>query len=737
MRARLTGLTILILLACWTHPHQTNAPPTDLRVAPPIQGEVQLPGGAHARFTYYFNHNALEDCVRVGNSFVALTESGNLLRFDALTLGLTGQAVVSGRASTITLDGRNRVLIGTQEGHILEVDPVALTQKLIAATEGKIVWLSGSQSAGSSDQMVVAVVDNYPEVLPWPGETSKKYDDRSASVEMKQRNPFFVYVHANGKTRSFPLLLGNNFAFPNSFLLDDSGRLWMGTDKGEWGGELSYMDLHSGSVHSISKEISGVLGFLQTADKRLLVYGGMSHMGMNVGYISQIGKHGPEDICHFESMSLFGSVDDKKDPVQKCRGLGNNNATHDNMPRGPIDHIVEDAQCGGYWIVSAHTLYHSDRELTNWTKTVALGGRWEGGRRYSVGNTPTVNRLIAEKSRPDELFAVMGRDGLERVLYGKVERFQFSGELEAGVIDIWKTSIGSLFLDSDYPHAAWRLDGNKWKVSWFFPDRPSSSEYGDWDFAEPFGDDGNGVFAFSGDSALPGERAIVRLDTQGKMLVVDTWNDTSSRFQDSFLSTAEGTLLKISESELQVREGTGWRKVGKVDLPESIMRRRMLIGRRYVSAGESAKAEKYFDAEFGEFLQLTHNTDGTYNLSLAAYEGHAALDSVFDSFADHDGWFLTATARGMFRFRPEDGKRASIPNPNPDEEIKSICRDERGRIWAAGDKLYISSDDGKHWAAVALSMLSKTYTKRVRPNPLDHQGVVLSIFDRGIVFIDW
>ena len=60
---------------------------------------------------------------------------------------------------------------------------------------------------------------------------------------------------------------------------------------------------------------------------------------------------------------------------------------------------------------------------------------------------------------------------------------------------------------------------------------------------------------------------------------------------------------------------------------------------------------------------------------------------VFDAVVDGDGWVLLATAPGLFRLRLEVGQRKPIASPNLSEEIKSVCRDEQGRLWAAGKRL--------------------------------------------------
>jgi hypothetical protein len=735
---RLKVITVISLLSGVAWPEASTDQQPAPRTAPTIQGSVDIRDGRQARFRYYFNHNALKDCVRVGSSLIALTESGNLVRFDAETLAMEEQAIIPGRGTAIAPDS-DRVLIGTENGKIYDVDSASLSLKVVATVQGRVAWLSGDGSGGTQNRRIVAVVDNYPEVLPWPGESFKDYDARSARLERIETRPYFIAVYANGKVQTLPFQLGKNFAIPNSYLLDGSNRLWMGTDKGEWGGECSYMDLRTGKVHAVAGDVSGVLGFLRSTDGRLFAYGGTSHLGMHAGYIAEIKDEHLENTSQFESNDWKQPVPEKAQQIisqlKKAPEAQGQIASPDSRPQGPIDLMIEDSDKGGFWVVSAHTLYRTDSRFSEWRKIVDLGGRWYGGRRYSMGNTPTVNRLIADKSKPDSLLSVMGRDGLERVSNARVEHLPFVGELESSVIEIWKTSIGTVFLADDSGHTAWRVGDDGWQEMRFFPNRRPSDDGADWYEAEPFGDDGDGIVAFSSDNISPGERDIVKLRTLGTTETTESWKNSSSRWDSFFLRTSDGHVLRISGSKLEIRQPSGWIEAGTSKMPDSDERKRELIGRRYVSLAAD-QSEIFSDVELGELDKLTRNSDETYSFAPLSYKQRAAPTGVFDAVADSDGWVLLATAHGLLRLRLEDGHRKPIASPSLGEEIKSICRDGQGRLWAAGRRLYVSSDEGKRWNNVELPMVSDTYTKRVRPNPMA-PGLIVALHDRGVVFLDW
>jgi hypothetical protein len=231
-------------------------------------------------------------------------------------------------------------------------------------------------------------------------------------------------------------------------------------------------------------------------------------------------------------------------------------------------------------------------------------------------------------------------------------------------------------LADDGDHTAWRAAGDGWQQMRWFPNRRPSDEGADWYEAERFGDDGDGIIAFSSDNISPGERDIVKLRMQGTAETTESWKDSSSRWDSAFLRASGGHLLRISGSKMEIRQPSGWLETGESKLPDPDERKRVLVGRRYISLAVADQSEIFLDVELGGLDKLTHNSEGQYVFAPLSYKGRAAPTGVLDAVADDDGSVLLATDHGLFRFRLEDGERKPIASPSLGEEIKSICRDE-------------------------------------------------------------
>jgi len=677
----------------------TTAPPIDGRAGP-------------FRYSYHFDHNALKDCLRISDVLIALTDSGNLLRFDAATLKMTGQEVVRGRGTAVAVGADGHVLVGTLAGRVWKVDPATLAAESLFETPGGVVWL------GSRPGMIVAAVHGDVEPWPWPGETDKHFMARWRRLEIERGKGLSVVVSQDGRRRVLPLERTEIFT-PGSFLLDGQTRLWMGTDKGEWGGEYAELALRSGKIRTVKTDL-GVLGFLRAADGRVLAYGGMSHMWSDNGFIGRVDRGHLENLRQFAKRPEWAAAPPAVAKILRSRSAGE--------PEGPIDFVLEDGYAA-FWVLSANALYHANGDFSQWTKVRDLRGRWVGGRAYSVGSTPTVRSLVAG-ARAAELITVTGLDGLARIGNDKVEPFAFEGEIEAPIIEAWNSPIGTVLVMADSLHAAWRLKDGRWQRLEFCAAHDGMS----WYDAGPLGADSNGIIGFCAEGSAPGMRDLTRVRADGTTEVLRTWKEPNGYLEHWFLEKPGGRLFRSLGGELEEWDGKAWQRAGHFVEPSPSDTKSIFYGRRFVALGQAARGALYLDAQWGELARLADGPEDVEFAPLAGAFAHG-LKNIFDLAPDQDGWVLVAAVKGLFRFRPEGGDIERIPGPKTNEELKSLCRDAQGRLWAAGDGLYVSADEGQHWEAADLPMLGLTYTKRVRANPADARGVVLALYDRGVVFV--
>ena len=684
----------------------------------PVAGMTQVSAELTVRWWYHFDHNALKDARMIGRSLVALTESGNLLRFDADTLQITAQQVVPGRGASISAGPDQSLIAGTEDGRIYSVDPTTLFLKIIYEGRGRVAWV-GYGKAPHVGKAIVAVLDSTPEVLPWPGEPWKEYDVRSDALEKKEVDPLRVLVHGNGKSRYFPFTK-DDFVTPQTFLLD-RGRLWMGVDKGEFGAGYVYMDLRTG-ISRRFKSPWGVLGFLRTSDGRLLSYGGTAHFVIENGFIADISKAKLRFLREFnndeELKALHEATNGAPDAKQK--------QADPNLPTGPIELLIEDGT-SGFFAVSEHIVYHINRNFTDWKKYGCLGGRWIAGRRYSVGNTPTVNQIFTRPGTGN-LVAVMGRDGIVRLMNGNAQHIGTQGQMELPIAEIWPTSIGTVFLTDARLHEGWRLLDQTWQRLKFIPDEQPSGDYALWYSALPLVDD-HGIVVYFEDNSSAGQRGFLKIHNNGKTEILWLW---SLENQPGYVPGE--IFLHAKYRDLRSSNGKDWQHAGLCHIDQDRTRMTMRAGRSYVEFGVVNGAEVFLNAEMGEFVSLAKAGRDCELRPLVTMNG-TAPDGVFDAVQDRDAYVLAATTKGLIRFSLETGERQFLHKPNEEEEFKSLVRDGSGRLWVAGDSLYVSSDEGLHWSAVGLPMLCRTHLKRIRSN--GSSGLMATLYDRGVVFLEW
>ena len=225
-----------------------------------LLGAVRSANGTDV--AYHFDRNAFAATARVGDGpYVALTDSGNLLAFDPATYALLAERVPWSPATCLTV-ANSEVVAGLDDGRIVSVDGPSLQMKRIGAVDGRPTWI-GSRRSGA---LLVAHGFAPEKPFGWG-------DCGLGSLAVEELE--------TGRSLRIPFVA-------TTFLLDSRDRLWLGADKGEWGGRLAVVDLEKWTVRELEDPPAGVYGFVETTEGRVWAYGGTMHMWMHQAFVSSV-----------------------------------------------------------------------------------------------------------------------------------------------------------------------------------------------------------------------------------------------------------------------------------------------------------------------------------------------------------------------------------------------------------------------------------------------------------------
>jgi len=192
-----------------------------------------------AAVAYHFDHNAFAATARAGDgTYVALTDSGNLLAFDSASYALLAERVPRSPATCLAATAAG-VVVGLDDGRIVSIDSPSLQMKRIGAVDGRPAWI-GRRRSGS-----LLVAHGFAPEKPFG------WADRGlASLVVEEME--------TGRFLRIPFVA-------TTFLLDSHDRLWLGADKGEWGGRLAVVDLQKWTLRELDHPPAGVYGLVETA----------------------------------------------------------------------------------------------------------------------------------------------------------------------------------------------------------------------------------------------------------------------------------------------------------------------------------------------------------------------------------------------------------------------------------------------------------------------------------------
>jgi hypothetical protein len=642
-----------------------------------VEGQsVKLPGGLQAHAAYHFNRNALSAACLADGGLLAVTDSGNLLRFDLKDLRLQQELRPDEPVGGVVAAKGVGVLAFGAGGRVSRVDPKSLKLTEFAKLPAAPRWMIGFRDPSGQKDGVLAVV-------------------QSGAGEMEIHR--LGFGQPSSEKYKVPFRLGE----AGAFLLDGKSRLWLGVDAGEWGGWCGSIDLgaKAGKVETPGDAPSNVYGFVELPDGQVWAYGGTMHLGSTSGFITRVDRGKSEELASFGCLGR-----EKADGPPK-------------RPRYPITHVVPDAKGDGLLIFSYSDLFRVDAKLANWQYLGAVELRYRWGRPDAMGAYPALRTILAVGDKPGELICTTARDGLLRIRDGKVTQFVVPGQIGDDRVDTLLPAAGATLLAGE--GGVWRFDAGRWQPVSLFPTEPPSKREG-WYEQSLMLDPERRPVALCRSNTTPGTFALTRL-RDGK---VETLASGASSFSalGGFATPDGGHWCAEREELLRLADGK-WKQAGKA--PD-----KFLWGLRAV--GQS-KPPWVLHCE-GALYRLTPGK-GARETELTAVPLPAGLGVVRDALALDGGQILLACTAGLRLFDEKTGKVSECPFAPPrGSEVRALCKDGRGRTWLAGNGLWLVDAKG---AVHDLGKLNRygTTAHAIGADAADPTGVIVALGGRGVLVV--
>jgi hypothetical protein len=669
----------------------------------PPGGQALLASGRVVEYTIHFDRNSFRDSVRVGDNLIALTSSGTLLRFELPAVRLAAERIGVDEVACLARGEGDSVLAGLSDGRVCRVDPATLALSDAARLPGEPGWVGWLRAFDDRPAGVVAVTRR-TRPLERDGE--------------RWEQPYSV-IHdvASGRTLDLEFVA-------TAILLDGTGRLWLGADRGEWGGRVARADLRQGTVAEIrpprpgevgSTSWEGVYGFIELRDGQVWAFGGTSHFGLNSGSITRVDEAEPRPLLAFRNLP-----DPEREPDP-------------GRPLMPITHVLEEG--GGVLVFSYSDVFRADRGLTSWKKVATLEIRYRWGRPDAMGAYPSVRAVHPPRREGEPYVLATVADGYVLLEGAAARSHALPGQLGASAIDgVRNTLEGTVFLQGDEDDA-WRLVDEGWDVASLAPpvEPDPASDFAGWEKDRGWnetrvlvGPDGT-IFTVSGTGNSPGTRTTARR-IDGKPARIG--RETSSLWPSRSFLTADGTLWNADGRNLKRFEQGAWETVARLPRRASRLDLEPLNtdGPPWLLLCRSSH----------DLWRLDHGARGSdpRMTRIALREGEQTLQ-VKAAIPWGDGALLLATDSGLRAFDAGAPRLSRVDFPEPEHPASVLTRDARGRLWLGGKHGLWLSERGEK-AAESLGpvpWVGRSPVFNLAPDPRHDDGVIAALGSRGVAFV--
>lgn len=679
----------LALAACARNPNDPSrfSEPTlfAVPVDPPasvlegVVGTVELPSGPRVHWAHDFNRNALVAARAAGDGLVALTDSGHLLRFDLATMKLAAERASPGAVRCLGSGPGGAILAGVElprGGRVVRVDPRTLALTTLAELDAAPVWV------GADARGVVAVVER----LTWV----QRDDAPAPEFRFQQASHEVVDVASGARV---PLREPGT-----AFLLDRKGRLWVGSNGGEFGRWLAVLDAARQRVVEPAGELKNIYGFFEQGDE-VFAYGGQAHGPFVASYVAHCTESRVTTVASFDAVLV-------------------DNVKLDRRPYFPISHLIAGGKPDELLAVSGDIVWRTDPSFTRWAKVRDLERAKRPGRDEAVLHHPPGALYRYADGR---LLLASRHDGLVRLAGERLEWGALPGQFEASPSPQISAGMdGVIFVEaarSNGPSAAWRREGGAWTTLPVLPPggapgpggakaSPSKASVEAAAFLVGFG---GGIFAVAQiDDGRPG-RVVVTRWQGGRGEIVGRGEGHDVYVPNAFLH--DGEIWASNSQHLHRFKAGAWEPFAPV--PTSGSWFRPIAVRRPPWPLLERNAHRLFllDPESRALPRLAA-TDGAGELPIE------------DAVVWSDDALLLATWRGLFTVPRSGGAAQPAPFAAPGD-VTRLASDHYGRIWLGGEGLWVYDrrDDRLH-ALDALPLVGGRPVLAMAPDP-NGDGVVV------------
>jgi hypothetical protein len=375
--------------------------PTITQRSPLVEKRTTLPSGEEVRESYEFGRTALKAMAVGPECFLALTDSGNVLRYEQQDLRLTLERVPLSAAVAIVHVPEKGFFVGCADGCVLRIDPLDLKLTQVGRLNGQPSWMGSYLDGRRNEQIPLVAVQAHGGA------------EKPATLTLYRFNT----DPPASTTHELPRTIRMGLA--TAFFVDGRNHLWLGGDEGEWGGLCARLDLSSGQMTALGKygghTSEGVYGFVGLPDGQVWAHGGMMHLGVSRAFIARV------DRGKFEEFEGVFQEDSQwaprfPDPDEKKKAPYNG-------PKYPITHIIPDPGGEGLLVFAYTDLFRTDFALKNWTSLCQMKLQYTWGRPDALGSYPAIKSVQPLGGDSKDLLCVTGLDGLLRISGGKVTRY--------------------------------------------------------------------------------------------------------------------------------------------------------------------------------------------------------------------------------------------------------------------------------------------------------------------------